>query len=72
MPKSLRIAVNDPAKKKMPEDRIGIQKDLPTPRCLIAPKVFRPSAVKKTAIRARGISKIRIMVLTIATIFFLV
>jgi len=52
----------EPVKKRDPDTDVGIQNDLPTPRCLMALRVLRLTAVKTAAIDATANSSISINV----------
>jgi hypothetical protein len=52
----------DPTKKKTLDTNIGIQNDLPTPRCLMALRVLKLKILKMMAIDANANSNTRINV----------
>jgi len=56
---SKRVATTDPKKNKKPEIATGVQNDLPTPKCLMACRVFKLSNIRATATAATAISRTR-------------
>lgn len=59
---TLRTLITDPIAKSMPERATGIQNDLPTPTCFIAPRVFRLIALMMAATATIATSRMGIMI----------